>query len=127
MKRFVIGCAVAALALSSSVLVSGGAGAAAAKTPQVKVILLAETTGESVNAVPYYADGMGMAAEELGSKVDYSRIPAPLTPDAAQTALLQAHDQDPNVIVGLPGELADHRPPADDRELRHPDVCTVLR
>ncbi len=102
MKRFVIGSAVGALVLSSSVLVSGGAGAAAAKAPQVKVILLAETTGESVNAVPYYADGMGMAAEELGSKVDYSRIPAPLTPDAAQTALLQAIDQKPNVIVGFP-------------------------
>jgi branched-chain amino acid transport system substrate-binding protein len=102
MKRFVIGSAVAVLALSSSVLVTGGAGAAAAKQPQVKVILLAETKGESVNAVPYYADGMGMAAEELGAKVAYSRIPAPLTPDAAQTALLQAIDQKPNVIVGFP-------------------------
>ena len=45
---------------------------------------------------------MGMAAEELGSKVEYSRIAAPLTPDAAQTALLQAIDQKPNAIVGFP-------------------------
>ena len=102
MKRFVIGGAIAVLALSSSVVVSGGAGAAAKKTPAVKVILLAETKGESANAVPYYADGMGMAAEELGSKVEYSRIAAPLTPDAAQTALLQAIDQKPNAIVGFP-------------------------
>ena len=70
MKRFVIGGAIAVLALSSSVVVSGGAGAAATKTPAVKVILLAETKGESATAVPYYADGMGMAAEELGSKVE---------------------------------------------------------
>jgi branched-chain amino acid transport system substrate-binding protein len=102
MKRFVIGGAIAVLALSSSVVVSGGAGAAAKKPPTVKVILLAETKGESANAVPYYADGMGMAAEELGSKVEYSRIAAPLTPDAAQTALLQAIDQKPNAIVGFP-------------------------
>jgi branched-chain amino acid transport system substrate-binding protein len=102
MKKFVIGGVIAALALSSIVLAGGGAGAAAAKTPQVKVILLAETKGESSAAVPYYADGMGMAADELGSKVDYSRIPAPLVPDAAQTALLQALDQKPNAIVGFP-------------------------
>ena len=63
MKRFVVGGAIAMLALSSSVVASGGAGAAAAKTPTVKVILLAETKGESSVAVPYYADGMGMAAE----------------------------------------------------------------
>ena len=102
MKKFVIGAVVATLALSASVLATAGTGVAAAKPPPVKVILLAETTGESSFAVPYYANGMGMAAEELGSKVDYSRIPAPLTPDAAQTALLQALDQKPNVIVGFP-------------------------
>ena len=34
MKRFVIGGAIAVLALSSSVVVSGGAGAAAQKTPR---------------------------------------------------------------------------------------------
>src|SRR5437868_15312661 len=101
-RRLASGAVALSLALGLGVVTTGATGVAAAKSPQVKVILLAETKGESVNAVPYYADGMGMAAEELGSKVSYSRIPAPLTPDAAQTAPLQAHDHKPNVLVGFP-------------------------
>ena len=76
---------------------------AAAKNVKIKVLLLAETQGESVNAVPYYDNGAKLAAKELGaSKVEYTRIPAPLTPAQAQTALLQAIDQKPDVIIGLP-------------------------
>jgi ABC-type branched-subunit amino acid transport system substrate-binding protein len=101
-RRLACGAVAMSLALGLGVVTSGATGVAAAKPPQVKVILLAETTGESSFAVPYYADGMGMAADELGSKVSFSRIPAPLTPDAAQTALLQAIDQKPNVLVGFP-------------------------
>jgi branched-chain amino acid transport system substrate-binding protein len=77
--------------------------ASAAKNVKIKVLLLAETKGESVNAVQYYDNGAKLAAQELGSsKVEYTRIPAPLTPAQAQTALLQAIDQKPDVIIGLP-------------------------
>jgi branched-chain amino acid transport system substrate-binding protein len=102
-RGFVGGAVALTLTVAAALQAAGGpAEAASSKAPTVKVILLAETQGESSAAVPYYADGMGMAAEELGDKVDYSRIPAPLTPDAAQTALLQAIDQKPNVLVGFP-------------------------
>src|SRR4051812_28042505 len=90
-----------AIAALAAIPLAGVAGAAKA-APTVKIILLAETKGESSAAVPYYADGATLAAEELGSKVDVMRIPAPLTPAAAQTALLQALDQKPNLIIGFP-------------------------
>jgi len=94
----VVGALVAALAVSGV----GGVAAAAKSAPQIKIILLAETKGESSAAVPYYADGATLAAEELGDKVSVSRIPAPLSPAQAQTALLQAIDQKPNLIIGFP-------------------------
>ena len=43
-----------------------------------------------------------MAAEELGSKVEYSRIPAPVAPAGAENAFQQARDQNPNAIIGFP-------------------------
>jgi len=90
-----------ALVLGVSAMASVSAGAA--KTvPTVKIVLLAETKGESSAAVPYYADGAAMAASELGAKVQLTRIPAPLTTAQAQTALLQAIDQKPNLIIGFP-------------------------
>ena len=93
----------------------------------MKVILLAETKGESAEAVPYYADGMGMAAEELGEQGRATRASPRRSPRTRrQTALLQAIDQKPNLIIGFPAELADHRAPADDRELGHPDVPAVV-
>jgi branched-chain amino acid transport system substrate-binding protein len=90
------------VALGASALGSGSAGAAK-KAPAVKIILLAETKGESSVAVPYYANGASLAASELGSKVSLTRIPAnPLSPAASQNALLQAIDQKPNLIIGFP-------------------------
>jgi ABC-type branched-subunit amino acid transport system substrate-binding protein len=90
-----------ALVLGVSAMASGSAGAAK-KAPVIKIILLAETKGESSAAVPYYANGAQLAADQLGAKVEYTRIPAPLTPALAQTALLQAIDQKPNLIIGFP-------------------------
>ena len=101
-RRRAIGAVAAVLVASSTAVTAVTTAGAATSAPQVKVILLAETKGESSAAVPYYADGMQMAADKLGNKVSYSRIPAPLTPDAAQTALLQALDQKPDVLVGFP-------------------------
>src|SRR5438034_11600341 len=82
-RRGVVAVIAFSLALGASAIATGAGAGAAKKAPQVKVILLAETKGESSFAVPYYADGMQMAADELGSKVSFQRIAAPLTPDAA--------------------------------------------
>jgi ABC-type branched-subunit amino acid transport system substrate-binding protein len=95
----VVGALVAVLGLSG---VGGGAAGAANAAPQIKIVLLAETKGESSAAVPYYADGATLAADELGAKVSVTRIPAPLSPAQAQTALLQAIDQKPDLIIGFP-------------------------
>jgi len=97
-------CLVSALtlALGAGAVITAGDAVAASKAPTVKIILLAETKGESAAAVPYYADGTAMAAQELGSKVALTRIPAPLVPAQTQTALLQAVDQKPNAIIGFP-------------------------
>jgi len=96
--------ALLAVALGAAALATAGGSAAAARKPvKIKLLWLVETKGESVNAVPYYDDGAKLAAQQLGpNKVAYSRIPAPLVPAQAQTALLQAIDQHPDAIVGLP-------------------------
>jgi branched-chain amino acid transport system substrate-binding protein len=96
-------CTLLAVGVAASVVAATGSSAAgAAKTPTVKIILLAETTGESSAAVPYYDNGAKMAAEELGSKVEYTRIPAPLPPAGAENAFQQARDQNPDAIIGFP-------------------------
>jgi branched-chain amino acid transport system substrate-binding protein len=98
-------------ALFAASVVTGAAGIAAVSPPAgaakltkpVSVILLAETKGESVNAVQYYDNGAKLAATELGAKkIAYSRIAAPLVPAQAQTALLQAIDQHPDAMIGFP-------------------------
>ncbi|HZP30555.1 MAG TPA: hypothetical protein VFC99_16505, partial [Acidimicrobiia bacterium] len=77
-NRIVAGFGAAALAAGSLLVVSTGGPGAGAATKPVKIVLLAETQGESSAAVPYYANGAQLAAKDLGSKVEYSRIPAPL-------------------------------------------------
>jgi branched-chain amino acid transport system substrate-binding protein len=96
-------CTLLAVGVAASVIAATESSAVgAAKTPTVKIILLAETTGESSAAVPYYDNGAKMAAAELGAKVEYTRIPAPLTPAGAENAFQQARDQNPNAIIGFP-------------------------
>jgi len=75
----------------------------------VKVVLLAETTGESEVAVPFLADGAQMAVDELnaaggvgGQDVDYERVSAPLDGAQAETALLSALEEEPTAMLGLP-------------------------
>jgi hypothetical protein len=113
MKRFVIG-SVSQCSHSSSVLVTGEP---ARQPPQVKVILLAETTGEA--SMQSRTTPTAWAWLPALGKVDYSRIPAPLTP-AAQTALLQAIDRS-QCDRRVPGQLAviALQPTI---EVRHPDV-----
>jgi branched-chain amino acid transport system substrate-binding protein len=101
-RRLALALLVTTVATTAGLATSAGTSSAASNV-KVKVLLLAETKGESVNAVQYYDNGAKLAAQELGaSKVEYTRIPAPLTPAQAQTALLQAIDQKPDVIIGLP-------------------------
>jgi branched-chain amino acid transport system substrate-binding protein len=87
---------------------SGGAGGLELDDP-VKVVLLAETTGESEVAVPFLADGAQMAIDELnadggvgGQDVEYERVSAPLDGAQAETALLTAVEEEPTAMLGLP-------------------------
>lgn len=75
----------------------------------VKVVLLAETTGESEVAVPFLADGAQMAIDELneaggvgGHEVEYERVSTPLDGAQAETAFLQAVEEEPTAMLGLP-------------------------
>src|SRR5688500_19786709 len=74
----------------------------------VKVVLLAETTGESEAAVPFLADGAQMAIDELneaggggGQGVDYERVSAPLDGAQAETALLTAVEEEQTVVLEI--------------------------
>jgi branched-chain amino acid transport system substrate-binding protein len=87
---------------------SGGGGGLELDDP-VKVVLLAETTGESEVAVPFLADGAQMAIDELnaaggvgGQEVEYERVSAPLDGAQAETALLTAVEEEPTAMLGLP-------------------------
>jgi branched-chain amino acid transport system substrate-binding protein len=75
----------------------------------VSIRMMAETTGESQNAIPNFADGGQMAADEIndaggvgGLELDYERIAAPLDQAGAEAAALDAVDADPTAIVGFP-------------------------
>jgi branched-chain amino acid transport system substrate-binding protein len=86
----------------------GGGGELQLDDP-VKIVLLAETTGESEVAVPFLADGAQMAIDELneaggvgGQEVEYERVSAPLDGAQAETALLTALEEEPTAMLGLP-------------------------
>lgn len=87
----------------------GGDGAAGGFDDPVEVILLAETTGESENAVPFFDDGAQMAIDDLneaggvgGHDVGYERVSTPLEGTAAEGALLEAVEEEPTALTGLP-------------------------
>jgi branched-chain amino acid transport system substrate-binding protein len=74
-----------------------------------KVVLLAETKGESEVAVPFLADGAQMAIDELneaggvgGHDVEYKRVSTPLDGAKAETAFLEAVEEEPTAMLGLP-------------------------
>ena len=75
----------------------------------MKIVLLAEKKGESPAAIPNFFDGASLAIADLNAKggvggrpVDMKTIPAPLDPARAENALLQAFDEKPAGIIGLP-------------------------
>jgi branched-chain amino acid transport system substrate-binding protein len=78
----------------------------------VKIVGLAEKPPEGPNAIPDTAEGWEMALEEIGDTVcgqplEFERFPASPTDGAAATnAYLQALDEEPAVIIGLPSSTA---------------------
>ncbi len=85
----------------------GGASNLALDTP-VKIILLAETKGDSEVAVPFLADGAQLAVDDLNAKggvggknIDYERIVTPLDSAKAESARLEAIGKKPTAMLGL--------------------------
>src|SRR5690606_17535208 len=60
----------------------------------------------------YYDEGLQMALEDLGNEIcgqpiEFERIPAsPTDGNAALNAYLQALDEDPHIVMGLPSSTA---------------------
>jgi branched-chain amino acid transport system substrate-binding protein len=88
---------------------AGGGGGELELDDPVKIVLLAETTGESEAAVPFLADGAQMAIDELneaggvgGHEVEYERVSTPLDGAQAETAFLEAVEEEPTAMLGLP-------------------------
>jgi branched-chain amino acid transport system substrate-binding protein len=76
----------------------------------LKVIGLAETTGEGAQAVPYYANGWELGVQKVndeggicGQKVDFERMPINPTDNAqAKNQFLGAVDKHPDFMMGFP-------------------------
>ena len=107
---------------TSTTAASGGTGATTATTAAsggsnlkltkpVKIVLLAETKGESAIAVDSFDNAAQLAIDTInkaggigGQQVSYTRIPAsPLDPQNTNAAYLKALDANPTVLMGLPG------------------------
>jgi branched-chain amino acid transport system substrate-binding protein len=95
------GSTLLAVALVSAVTGSAADAGGGGGQP-IKLVLLAETTGESTQAQADYANGAELAVDDLKGKVEVTRIPAPLAASGAQNALLQAFDARPAGIIGFP-------------------------
>jgi branched-chain amino acid transport system substrate-binding protein len=87
---------------------ASGSGELALDDP-MSVIMLAETTGESEAAVPFFDDGAKMAVDDLneaggvgGQDVEYERISTPVEGAEAESAFLEAAEEEPTAILGLP-------------------------
>ncbi len=93
---------------TASTAASGG-GDCKLDTP-IKIVGLAETTGEGAQAVPYYANGWELGVEKVnadggicGQQVDYERLPiSPTDNAAAKNSFLSAVDKKADVILGMP-------------------------
>lgn len=76
----------------------------------IKIVGLAETTGEGAQAVPYYANGWEMGVEAVneaggicGQDVEFQRLPiSPTDTAAAKNSYLQAVDAGADMILGIP-------------------------
>ena len=76
----------------------------------IKIVGLAETTGEGAQAVPYYANRWEMGVEAVndaggicGQDVEFKRLPiSPTDTAAAKNSYLQAVDEGADLILGIP-------------------------
>jgi branched-chain amino acid transport system substrate-binding protein len=76
----------------------------------LKIIGMAETTGEGAQAVPYYANGWELGVQKIndeggicGQQVDFERVPVNPTDNAqAKNQFLGAVDKHPDVMMGFP-------------------------
>lgn len=90
----------------------GGGGDDCSVSEPVKIVALVEKPPEGPNALPYYDEGLQMALEDLGNEIcgqpiEFERIPAsPTDGNAALNAYLQALDEDPHIVMGLPSSTA---------------------
>lgn len=90
----------------------GGSGDDCTIDGPVKIVGLAEKPPEGPNAIPDSAEGWEMAVEAIGDEIcgqkfEFVRIPAsPTDGSAAVNAYLQALDEEPTAIVGLPSSTA---------------------
>jgi len=91
---------------------SGGEGEDCSLSEPVKIVALVEKPPEGPNALPFYDEGLQMALEDLGDElcgqpIEFERIPAsPTDGSAALNAYLQALDEDPHFVMGLPSSTA---------------------
>jgi branched-chain amino acid transport system substrate-binding protein len=89
---------------------SGSAGGELQIDDPVKLVLLAEIAGESSYGVDDFRNGAELAVEQIneaggigGQEIELDRIPAsPVDPQDTNTAFLQALDEDPTAVFGLP-------------------------
>jgi branched-chain amino acid transport system substrate-binding protein len=76
----------------------------------IKVVGLAETTGEGAQAVPYYANGWELGVQKVndeggicGQPVEFERVPISPTDNAqAKNQFLTAVDKKADVLLGMP-------------------------
>lgn len=125
LKRFaVLLCAVALLAAAcgsdnksdnagtkdTTSTSAGGSSAACKLDAPIKIVGLAETSGEGAQAVPYYANGWELGVEQVnkdggicGQQIDFERLPmSPTDNAAAKNSFLSAIDKKADVILGMP-------------------------
>jgi branched-chain amino acid transport system substrate-binding protein len=101
-RRIVAALLAPPMALAATAVAAPAQGGSGGGEP-IKIVLLAETTGESSQAIPNYADGAELAEQDLDGAVELVRIPAPLMPSSeTENAFLQAVDENPAGIVGFP-------------------------
>jgi branched-chain amino acid transport system substrate-binding protein len=88
---------------------SGGGGGELSLDDPASMILLAESTGESEAAVPFFEDGATMAIEDLneagglgGQDVEFERVSTPVEGSEAESAFLEAAEEEPTAMLGLP-------------------------
>src|SRR5690606_30798533 len=89
-----------------------GGGSDCSLDAPAKLIALVEKPPEGPNAIPDFDEGLQLALDDIGGEVcgqelEFERIAAsPTDGNAAKNAYLQALDEDPTGVMGLPSSTA---------------------